>query len=75
MEAVVENMIGGELSLSAAGFNPHYLQDALSVLTTPYVYFAFTAAGKPCLVQGLESLDGTPEPDYKHVIMLMRLPN
>ena len=75
VEAVVENMIGGELSLSAAGFNPHYLQDALSVLTTPYVYFAFTAAGKPCLVQGLESLDGTPEPDYKHVIMLMRLPN
>lgn len=75
VEAVVENMIGGELSLSAAGFNPHYLQDALSVLTTPYVYFAFTAAGKPCLVQGLEDLDGEPEPDYKHVIMLMRLPN
>lgn len=73
--AVVENMVAGDMSLSAAGFNPHYLQDALSALRTPYVSFAFTAPGKPCLVQGLESLDETPVADYRHVIMLMRLPN
>lgn len=73
--AVVENVVGGDLSLSAAGFNPHYLSDALNAVATPYVHFSFTAAGKPCLVLGLDELDGQPRADYRHVIMLMRLPN
>ncbi|MEL4504850.1 DNA polymerase III subunit beta [Luteococcus sp. H138] len=75
IEAVVENHVGGENPITAAGFNPHYLQDALNALDTPYVHFAFTAPGKPCLVTGLADLDSDPLPDYKHVIMLMRLPN
>ncbi|WP_420176350.1 DNA polymerase III subunit beta [Luteococcus sp. OSA5] len=75
IEAVVENHGGGELALTAAGFNPHYLSDALNAVDTPYVHFAFTAPGKPCLVTGLSDLDSDPLPDYKHVIMLMRLPN
>lgn len=75
VEATVTNHVGGELALTAAGFNPHYLSDALSALDTPYVFFSFTAAGKPCLVQGLGDIDGDPDVDYKHVIMLMRLPN
>ncbi len=75
IEAVVENHAGGEQPITAAGFNPHYLTDALNALDTPYVHFAFTAPGKPCLVTGLADLDGDPLPDYKHVIMLMRLPN
>ncbi len=72
--AQVDNVAGGELALTAAGFNPHYLTEALSAIETPYVHFAFTAAGKPCLVQGLAEIDGDPADDYKHVIMLMRLP-
>lgn len=75
LEAVVENHAGGEMAITAAGFNPHYIQDALNALDTPYVHFAFTAPGKPCLVTGLDDIDGDPRPDYKHVIMLMRLPN
>ena len=75
IEAVVENHAGGESPITAAGFNPHYLQDALAALDTPYVHFAFTAPGKRCLVMGLTDLDSGPLPDYKHVIMLMRLPN
>jgi len=39
------------------------------------VHFAFTAPGKPCLVTGLSEIDGEPANDYRHVIMLMRLPN
>ena len=35
---------------------------------------AFTAPGKPCLLTPLVEIDGTPLTDYKHVIMLMRLP-
>ncbi|MGJ6981576.1 DNA polymerase III subunit beta, partial [Aestuariimicrobium soli] len=74
LEAVVENHAGGEM-MAAVGFNPQYLNDALGALDTPYVYFAFTAPAKPCLIQGLEALDGDPQGDYRHVIMLMRLPN
>jgi DNA polymerase-3 subunit beta len=73
IEAVVENP-GGEM-IAAVGFNPSYLGDALGALDTPYVHFSFTAPGQPCLVQGLSDIDGTPEGDYKHVIMLMRLPS
>ena len=73
--AQVENVTGGELALTAAGFNPHYLSDALGAIDAPYVHFSFTAAGKPCLVQGMSEIDGEPNADYKHVIMLMRLPN
>lgn len=73
--AQVENVAGGELGITAAGFNPHYLSDALAAIDTPYVHFSFTAPGKPCLVQGLDEIDGYPKDDYRHVIMLMRLPN
>lgn len=74
IEATVTNHVDGEPTITAAGFNPHYLSDALGALDTPYVHFSFTAPGKPCLVAGLNDLDGEIEPDYKHVIMLMRLP-
>ncbi|WP_130866559.1 DNA polymerase III subunit beta [Acidipropionibacterium timonense] len=75
IEAVVTNHVDGDPTITAAGFNPHYLSDALGALDTPYVHFSFTAPGKPCLVVGLNELDGEVEHDYKHVIMLMRLPS
>jgi len=75
LEAVVEDHTGQGLSLGAAGFNPHYLADALNALDTPYVNFSFTAPGKPCLLMPLADLDGEPSGDYRHVIMLMRLPS
>ena len=65
----------GEPPLTAAGFNPHYLLDALSALDTTYVHIAFTGSGKPCLITALPELDGEPADDYRHVIMLMRLSN
>ncbi|MFT8395029.1 DNA polymerase III subunit beta [Propionibacterium sp.] len=74
IEAAVDR-ISPQSDIDAVGFNPHYLSDALSALGTPYVQFAFTAPGKPCLVQGLDEVDGEPKPDYRHVIMLMRLPS
>ncbi|HBX81184.1 MAG: DNA polymerase III subunit beta [Propionibacteriaceae bacterium] len=74
LEAVVTEHSGSELTMTAAGFNPHYLQDALTALDAPYVNFDFTAPGKPCLLTGLNEIDGTPLGDYRHVIMLMRLP-
>ena len=74
LEAVVVDTTGQGLAMTAAGFNPHYLQDALAALDAPYVQFSFTAPGKPCLLMGLDEIDGEPREDYRHVIMLMRLP-
>ncbi len=75
VEAVVEDHQGGGLAMTAAGFNPHYLSEALNALDTPYVNFSFTAPGKPCLLTPLAEIDGEPSTDYRHVIMLMRLPS
>ena len=67
--------VGEEKSIEAAGFNPHYLLDALGALDAPYAHFSFTAPGKPCLITGLATIDGDQLFDYRHVIMLMRLPS
>ncbi len=75
ISAQVTNHLGEENALSAAGFNPHFLSDALSALNTPYVQISFTAPGKPCLIQGIDSIDAEADESYKHVIMLMRLPS
>jgi DNA polymerase-3 subunit beta len=74
VEATVEQSSGGEPAVVAAGFNPTYLLDALGAFDTPYVNFAFTAPSKPCQLTGVVELDGDPVTDYRHVIMLMRLP-
>ena len=74
IEAQVE-IVGDEKSISAAGFNPHYLLDALGAVDAPYAHFSFTAPGKPCLITGLATIDGDQLLDYRHVIMLMRLPS
>ncbi len=75
IEAIVDQPAGGDPVVTAAGFNPSYLLDALGAFDTPYVNFAFTAPSKPCQLTGLPALDGDPITDYRHVIMLMRLPS
>jgi DNA polymerase-3 subunit beta len=75
IQATVDQVGGGDLAVTAAGFNPSYLLDALNAFDTPYVNFAFTAPSKPCQLTGLADLDGEPLTDYRHVIMLMRLPS
>ena len=74
IEATVDQPGGGDPAVIAAGFNPSYLLDALGAFDTPYVNFGFTAPSKPCQLTGLAELDGEPLTDYRHVIMLMRLP-
>ena len=75
IEATVEQPGGGDPAVTLAGFNPGYLLDALGAFDTPYVNLAFTAPSKPCQLTGLADLDGDPLTDYRHVIMLMRLPS
>jgi DNA polymerase III subunit beta len=75
IEAIIDQPGGGDPVVTAAGFNPSYLLDGLGAFDTPYVNFAFTAPSKPCQLTGLATLDGNPLTDYRHVIMLMRLPS
>jgi DNA polymerase III subunit beta len=75
IEATIEQPGGGDPVVTAAGFNPSYLLDGLGAFDTPYVNFGFTAPSKPCQLTGLDSLDSNPRTDYRHVIMLMRLPS
>jgi len=74
LEAVVDPSGGDEPPVVVAGFNPTYLLDALGAFDTPYVNIGFTAPSKPCQLTGLTEPDGEPLTDYRHVIMLMRLP-
>ena len=74
IEAGVDQPGGGDPVVTAAGFNPTYLLDALGAFDTPYVNFAFTAPSKPCQLTGVPEIDGEPNTEYRHVIMLMRLP-
>jgi DNA polymerase-3 subunit beta len=74
IEATIDQPSGGDPAVTAAGFNPSYLLDALGAFDTPYVNFGFTAPSKPCQLTGLAELDGEALTDYRHVIMLMRLP-
>jgi DNA polymerase III subunit beta len=75
IEATIEQPGGGDPAVTAAGFNPSYLLDGLGAFDTPYVNFGFTAPSKPCQLTGMDSLDSNPRTDYRHVIMLMRLPS
>jgi DNA polymerase-3 subunit beta len=75
IEAIIDQPGGGDPAVTAAGFNPSYLLDGLGAFDTPYVNVAFTAPSKPCQLTGLATLDGNPLTDYRHVIMLMRLPS
>jgi DNA polymerase-3 subunit beta len=75
IEAIIDQPGGGDPAVTAAGFNPSYLLDGLGAFDTPYVNVAFTAPSKPCQLTGLATLDGDPLTDYRHVIMLMRLPS
>ncbi len=74
IEATIDQPGGGDPAVTAAGFNPTYLLDALGAFDTPYVNFGFTAPSKPCQLTGVPELDGEIRTDYRHVIMLMRLP-
>ena len=74
LEATVDQPAGDDRPVSVVGFNPTYLLDALGAFDTPYVNFGFTAPSKPCQLTGLAEPDGEPLTDYRHVIMLMRLP-
>ena len=67
IDAVV---VGDDLT---TGFSPEYLLDGLTAMDAPFVELAFTQPSKPAVICGLPSLDGTPDTDFRYLLMPRRL--
>lgn len=69
-ESLEAHITGDDIT---TGFNPHYLLDGLSVIDAPMVQFAFTQPGKPAVLTGVAAADAEPNPDYRYLLMPVRL--
>lgn len=69
-ENMPAHLMGEEIALV---FNPNYLLEGLSSLTTPYARFSFTEATKPAVITGQEKIGEEDKQDYKYLIMPIRL--
>lgn len=67
---VIEAKLDGEEI--AVAFNPQYLLDGLSALTTPFVSLAFTNPNKPVEFAGQQELDGTSNQNYRYLLVPVR---
>ncbi len=55
------------------GFSPEYLLDGLTALDSPFVEMAFTQPSKPAVICGLDAMDGTPDTEFRYLLMPRRL--
>ncbi len=68
-EALESVLIGEDISVA---FNPQFLQDGLSALTTAFVRLSFTHPNKPVEFTGQETLDGEDDPEYRYLLVPIR---
>ena len=69
-EAIEAKVEGPEIEVA---FNPGYLLDGLGVLGTTFTRLSFTAALKPAMITGQESLDAEIDTTYRYVLQPVRL--
>ncbi len=55
------------------GFNSGFLLDGLGALGTDFARLTFTDSIKPSVMSGQDSLEGSPDPSYKYLLMPMRI--
>jgi DNA polymerase-3 subunit beta len=55
------------------GFNPGYFLDGLGAIDAPTAVLAFTQPARPAVLQGADDLDAPPDPDYRYLLMPVRL--
>jgi DNA polymerase-3 subunit beta len=67
---VLESSLEGEDI--AIAFNPTYLLDGLGALDTTHARLAFTTSTKPAVITGADA-EGGAHPDYRHLLMPVRL--
>lgn len=54
-------------------FNPHYLLDGLTAIDSDTARMAFTTATKPAVITGKPPGDDPGQPDYRYLLMPIRL--
>ena len=67
-EVIEASFDGDELTIA---FNPQYLLDGLTAIESDAARISFTEPGKPALLTGKPSPDGSP--DYRYLLMPIRL--
>ena len=55
------------------GFNPHYLQDGLAAIDSPFVCLSFTDPKKAAVLQGADSIEAEPNTAYRYLAMPVRV--
>jgi DNA polymerase III subunit beta len=66
------NFVGDPLQIA---FNPTFLMDGLSALSTPFVTLSFTAANRQAVLKGKNEINGPKIEDYSYLIMPTRYAN
>lgn len=67
LDATVE---GDEIEIA---FNPRFLLDGLGVIDAPVVRFAFTQSSKPAVLSGAAERGADPAPEFRYLLMPVRL--
>ncbi len=68
-EALESVLVGEDISVA---FNPQFLQDGLSALSTGFVRLSFTHPNKPVEFTGQEALDGEDASEYRYLLVPIR---
>ncbi len=55
------------------GFNPGYLLDGLGAIDAPVAVLSFTQPARPAVLQGADGMDEATHPDYRYLLMPVRL--
>lgn len=69
-ESLSADVVGEGLTI---GFNPAYLLDGLGAIDAQVAVLSFTQPGRPAVLQGADEMDGPTHPDYRYLLMPVRL--
>lgn len=69
-EAVPAEVTGDGLTI---GFNPAFLLDGLGAIDAPTAVMGFTQPARPAVLQGADDADAPARPDYRYLLMPVRL--
>ena len=70
VEALDATISGDDIEIA---FNPRFLLDGLSALDAPVVRFAFTVSNKPAVLTGAAERGAEPAPEFRYLLMPVRL--
>ncbi|MGN6332880.1 MAG: DNA polymerase III subunit beta [Motilibacteraceae bacterium] len=69
-ESLEASLQGEDITIA---FNPGYLLDGLSAISSPWARLSFTASTRPAVVTGAATADAGPDDTYRYLLMPVRL--